>query len=129
MDDAFLPHIAGGQRLARNEFVCTSQAADGGQDLLEPQSAYVHAIALSAPDYAAMAASGTALVWSPRSNIRLYGNTAAATLADRAGVSIALGTNWIPTGSMNLLRELRCADSFNQDHLGGYFSAEDCGKW
>ncbi len=25
----------------------------------------------------------------------------------------ALGTDWMPTGSMNLLRELRCADQFN----------------
>src|SRR5436190_819443 len=27
----------------------------------------------------------------------------------------------MPTGSMNLLRELRCADSFNEQYLAGYF--------
>ena len=31
----------------------------------------------------------------------------------RLGVNIALGTDWLPSGSMNLLRELACADSLN----------------
>jgi hypothetical protein len=37
-------------------------------------------------------------------------------------VPIALGSDWIVTGSMNLLRGLRCADEFNSNHLGVYFS-------
>src|SRR5262249_33660096 len=32
--------------------------------------------------------------------------------------------DWTFTGSMNLLRELRCADGFNQSHFGGFFSDE-----
>jgi hypothetical protein len=69
-----------------------------------------------------MARAGTALVWSPRSNIRLYGNTSEVTTAARSGVAIALGTDWTVTGSINLLRELRCADDFNARYLDGYFS-------
>ena len=69
-----------------------------------------------------MAAAGTALIWSPRSNITLYGDTARVSTAARLGVEIALGTDWMPTGSMNLLRELACADSFNKTYLDGYFT-------
>ena len=35
---------------------------------------------------------------------------------------MALGTNWTRTGSMNVLRELRCADSLNQKYLGKPFT-------
>ncbi|WP_437599982.1 DUF4215 domain-containing protein [Sorangium sp. So ce590] len=107
--DAYCPHIAEGiEASARNEFVCLHAEPN---DVLLPQSAYIHGIGLTAPDYAAMAAKGTALIWSPRSNITLYGDTAVVTAAARLGVQIALGTDWIATGSMNLLRELRCASS------------------
>lgn len=125
-DDAYLPHIAEGiAASARNEFVCTSSTEGGGQDLVQPQSAFIHGIGLRAGDFATMAQDGTALIWSPRSNITLYGDTAMVTAAARMGVQIALGTDWMPTGSMNMLRELRCADEFNAVQLGGYFSDED----
>lgn len=93
----------------------TTQGAGG-------ETAFIHAIGLAASDYAAMAAKGTGLIWSPRSDILNYGNTAVVTTASRLGVVIALGTDWIATGSMDLLRELRCAASFNQTYLDGYFS-------
>jgi large repetitive protein len=121
--DAFLPHVAEGiNAFAENEFVCMSSSANGGQDLVLQQSAFIHAIGLTANDYATMARDGTALIWSPRSNITLYGNTAAVTEAARLGVLIALGTDWVATGSMNMLRELRCADELNKGYFGGYFT-------
>ena len=83
------------------------------------------AIGLGAQEYKLMADSQTKLIWSPRSNITLYGETARVALADNLGVTIALGTDWIYTGSMNMQRELTCADSFNNDHLGGHFSDAD----
>jgi hypothetical protein len=36
-------------------------------------------------------------------------------------LKIALGTDWIPTGSMNMQRELKCADDFNRVYLNGFF--------
>jgi len=125
-DKSFEPHISEGiDALARNEFVCASTASGGGQDLVQPQSAFIHSVALVPDDYAAMAKDGTKLIWSPRSNIRLYGDTAPVTVAARLGVTIALGTDWTPSGSMNMLRELACADSFNQTYLDGFFRDED----
>lgn len=121
-DDAYYPHISEGiDAFARNEFVCTSTMDGGGQDLLEPQSAYIHSIGLSAIEYGQMASQRTSLIWSPRSNITLYGDTAQVTTAARMGVRIALGTDWMPTGSMNLQRELACADSLNRDYFDGFF--------
>lgn len=127
--DSFEPHTAEGiNAAARNEFKCESSdtydtTAPGlSENLLLPKTAMIHAIGLRAADYGAMAAAGTALIWSPRSNITLYGDTARVTTAARLGVEIALGTDWMPTGSMNLLRELRCASEFNATYLGGFFS-------
>ena len=120
-DDAYFPHIAEGiNAFARNEFLCVS-SEDIAEDLLEPQSAFIHSVGLTPIDYARMADQGTSLVWSPRSNITLYGDTAVVQVAHRLGVNIALGTDWMPTGSMNVQRELKCADGFNQDYLDGYF--------
>jgi large repetitive protein len=124
-DDAYFPHVSEGiDAAARNEFICLSGAATGGQDHLEPQSAYIHSIALLATDYAAMATEGTALIWSPRSNITLYGDTAQVTTAHRLGVLIALGTDWVATGSMNVLRELRCAADLNESYYNNFFTDE-----
>jgi hypothetical protein len=61
------------------------------------------------------------VVWSPRSNISLYGNTAPITELKYAGVTVALGTDWLPSGSMNMLRELSCADAMNAKYFAGAF--------
>jgi cytosine/adenosine deaminase-related metal-dependent hydrolase len=122
-DASFEPHLAEGVDAdARNEFVCASASAD---DLVAAQTAIIHGVGLTAVDYRAMAQVGAKLIWSPRSNITLYGNTAQVTVAARAGVTIALGTDWMPTGSMNLLRELACADSLNRTYYAGFFSDAD----
>jgi cysteine-rich repeat protein len=124
--EAYFPHVAEGiSRVARNEFICTEGSAPGGEDLLEPQSAYIHAVGLNPVDYLRMADQGTSLIWSPRSNVTLYGDTAVVSTAARLGVNIALGTDWIPTGSMNMQRELQCADGWNKDYLDGFFSDRD----
>jgi cysteine-rich repeat protein len=125
-DDAFLPHVAEGiNAAAANEFACLSASQGGGQDLLEPKSAFIHSVGLTAQGYAELAKERATLIWSPRSNITLYGDTARVTEAARVGGRIALGTDWIATGSMNMLRELACADELNQNNLGGFFSDEE----
>ncbi len=123
--DAYEPHISEGITTeARNEFLCIDQNANGGQNLLLRKSALIHGIALTAQDACLVAQRGASLIWSPRSNVSLYGHTAQVPMFDRAGVNIALGTDWTASGSMNLLRELKCADEFNRQRWAGYFSAE-----
>jgi large repetitive protein len=126
--DAFEPHTSEGiDGFARNEFLCQSSATYDtmtpglSNNILIGKTSMIHAIGLIAVDYGAMATAGTGLIWSPRSNLSLYGETARVTTAARFGVKIALGTDWMPSGSMNLLRELACADSFNATYLDHYF--------
>ncbi len=121
---AYVPHVAEGiDFAAHNEFVCVSSTQNGGQDLLIPnKSAFIHGIGLNARDISLMATKRTALIWSARTNVDLYGDTALAPLYDKLGVVIAIGTDWTPSGSMNMLRELQCVDFLNKNYFNHYFS-------
>lgn len=124
--EAYTPHISEGiDQAARNEFLCLSGARPDGSDVVAPKTAIIHGIGLLPIDYQAMAADQTSLIWSPRSNIDLYGHTAQVTVAARSGVRIAIGTDWTPSGSINVLRELRCADDLNRLYYDGFFSDRD----
>jgi hypothetical protein len=92
------------------------------QNLLNPKGAIIHGVSLGATDFDAMAAAGSALVWSPRSNLELYGATANIGAALDAGVDIALAPDWAITGSSNILDELKVASLWNQQHLAGRLS-------
>ncbi len=122
----YLAHVAEGiDAEARNEYVCLSGAAAGSVDLAAENSAFVHTIGLTAVDAQDMAFSGTSAVWSPRSNISLYGNTAQVTMYKQLGIRVALGTDWTASGSMNIGRELACAREFNENNLGGFLTDYD----
>lgn len=69
----------------------------------------IHAAALREEDWKIYGKHGGAMVWSPLSNLLLYGETANVEAAKRAGARIALGSDWSPTGSKNLLGELKVA--------------------
>lgn len=123
---AYTPHIAEGINSgARNELSCTFGDAPNSVMLLGRNVAVIHGIGVTAADVARFAATGSSLIWSPRSNIVLYGDTAPVTMYARYNVPIALGTDWMPSGSMNMLRELHCADEFNTHQLGHYFSMQE----
>ncbi|WP_394844435.1 amidohydrolase family protein [Pendulispora brunnea] len=126
--DGYLPHISEGINVeAHNELACSSvdDATQNKYDLLGRQTAVIHGIAVTEADAVVFRKNQTSLVWSPRSNIDLYGNTAPVTLLDAAGVRISLGTDWVPSGSMNMLRELKCADDLNTKYFGKHFSDSD----
>jgi len=125
-DGLNLMHVAEGiDDAARNEFLCLSSSDQGGFDVTRTNNSYVHAIGLLTPDAQKMAAQGTAVVWSPRSNIALYGNTAPVTLYRQLGINIALGTDWTPSGSAHLNRELQCAAQLNAKQFNYAFSDHD----
>ena len=69
----------------------------------------VHGVATDGADYAAMREFDVTLVWSPRSNLALYGQTVDIAGALAHGVRIALSTDWSPSGSFNLREEVTCA--------------------
>jgi cytosine/adenosine deaminase-related metal-dependent hydrolase len=115
---AYVPHVGEGvDAEAKNELACIQEAG-----LVGRRTSIIHATA-AVPEHADQyRKAGATVIWSPRSNISLYGETTRVTMLDRMGVPIALGTDWIVSGSMNMLRELECADGFNKTYLKGYFS-------
>lgn len=114
--DEYVPHVAEGiDDAAHNEFVCLSSFMDSSWTVL-------HGVATDALDGRFMAQSGVGLVWSPRSNSHHYGNTAQVRMMKNQGVLLSLGSDWTPTGSVNLQRELVCADQWNSTYLDGAFS-------
>jgi len=86
--------------------------------------AAIHGTALRAEDFAVLAGHEGSLVWSPLSNLLLYGETTNARAAAEAGVRLCLGCDWSPTGSKNLLGELKVAKLVS-DRLGGVFDDVD----
>jgi len=85
----------------------------------------IHAAGLLPADFDRLAEKGSSIVWSPLSNLLLYGQTARVEAARRAGVKIGLGGDWSPSGSKNLLAELKVAWLYSQRFLDGVFSARD----
>ena len=77
--------------------------------LLTKATVVLQGVALERADFATLAAVGAKLVWSPLSNLILYGHTAHVYDALAAGVNVSLGTDWTPTGSDTLLDELKIA--------------------
>ncbi len=123
--EVYSAHIAVGiNTAARNEWLCSSTALQG-IDAALPGPSVVHGIAMTADDIPSLVAARAVVVWSPRSNIMLYGMTVPATMLASQGVNLVLGTDWGVTGSMNMLREFSCALEHNLTGLDSYFSNQD----
>ena len=113
---AYAPHISEGvNAAAENEFTCLKPT------LVTEQTAIIHAVGVNATDVDVIAKAKAKVIWSARTNIDLYGNTAPITLLKTMGVTIGLGTDWLASGSMNMLRELACVDSLNAKYFGKAF--------
>jgi 5-methylthioadenosine/S-adenosylhomocysteine deaminase len=130
--DAWIVHLAEGVADAnrRPGDVASSRAEFASlkaKALLTDATVIVHGVGLEAADFLEMAAApparadhlgdgrGAKLVWSPLSNLLLYGETTSIYEAISAGVLVALGTDWSPSGSPNLLAELKVADRALRD--------------
>ena len=92
--------------------------------MLDSTTVIIHGVPYGPAEFAAMAAAGASLVWSPRSNLALYGATANIPAAVAAGVPVSLGVDWCVSGSRGILQELSVADSLNQAAFGGLLSDE-----
>jgi 5-methylthioadenosine/S-adenosylhomocysteine deaminase len=68
---------------------------------------------------------GATLVWSPFSNLWLYGQTAAIDVAKTAGLRLCLGSDWAPSGTTNVLWELKVADLWNRAQPQPVFTPEE----
>lgn len=122
----FLPHVSEGiNSYAENEFNCLTNVGTGSVNLKSSSSTFIHGIAINKSMVQSAADNDMNFVWSPRSNISLYGNTAQVSLYKSAGINIALSTDWSPSGSMNMSRELACANNFNTHYLNNSFTPKE----
>ena len=125
--DAWIVHLAegvrDGQRRAGDTFSSREEFVTlASKGLLTDMTVIIHGNGLEPEDFAAMRVAptirldgtgdglGAKLVWSPLSNLLLYGQTSLVYHALKAGVVVSLGTDWSPSGSRNLLDELKIAD-------------------
>lgn len=110
---AFIYHCGEGRRgsIAAREW--TDAAAAG---CLQDRFIAVHANAVDPTEFTRWSEPG-AIAWSPFSNLWLYGETTAVPEAMAAGVTVCLGSDWAPSGTKNLLGELKAA-RVTADHLG-----------
>jgi 5-methylthioadenosine/S-adenosylhomocysteine deaminase len=76
---------------------------------LTPSTVVIHGTALTRDQLADIRDAGAKLVWSPQSNLRLYGETTRAADAFDLGLPMGLGADWLPSGSTSLLAELKVA--------------------
>ena len=95
------------------------------EECLAQGLAAIHCTALERANYDEWAPLGGSLVWSPFSNLWLYRDTTDVLAARAAGVGICLGADWSPSGSKNLLGELKVADLWNKTKLAGELKAEE----
>jgi len=123
---AWTPHVAEGiEESARNELRCLYGTASSPGYAHLSRTAVIHATGASATEAAWLAAGGASVIWSPRTNVSLYGDTAPVPVFHRLGLNVGMGTDWLFSGSMNMLRELQCADLLNQSYWGKALTDED----
>jgi hypothetical protein len=106
--DCLLLHLSEGtDEAARKHFLALKEPS--GSWAVTGSLAGIHCVALQDEDFEVLEKRGASMVWSPLSNLLLYGRTADVKQARAAGVLMALGPDWSPSGSKNLLGELKLA--------------------
>jgi 5-methylthioadenosine/S-adenosylhomocysteine deaminase len=104
---AFYLHLAEGRpddKRSINEFPRLKEL-----NALTHATVLIHGTALTKDQLGEVKDAGAKLVWSPQSNLRLYDVTTLADEALKMGLPVALGADWLPSGSQSLLAEMKVA--------------------
>jgi len=80
--------------------------------LNQKNAVIVHGVAMTSEQLDQMAKLGQSLIWSPFSNLLLYGDTLNLAEVRKRKINLALGTDWSISGSKNLFDELRLAKNY-----------------
>ncbi len=116
--NAVVAHVAEGiDASARREFTMLES-----HGFLVPGLSIIHGVPLQREQFYKMARAGVGFIWSPRSNLEMYGRTAdiAAAIAVRddpsAGktLTMAIAPDWSPSGSTGMLAELAYVERLRQ---------------
>jgi len=116
---AIIAHMAEGRRL--DPYNQTEYQMIKLLGLNKPHVNFIHGVGLRGTglnrndkndDYVDMAKNNMGLIWSPYSNLLLYGQTLDIEAAHAAGVNIAIGSDWVPTGTKSVLEEIKLAAAY-----------------
>jgi 5-methylthioadenosine/S-adenosylhomocysteine deaminase len=91
---------------------------------LSPGLIIIHGVPLTEQDFDDLGKAGVGLVWSPRSNIELYGRTTNVAAAKKR-VVMAISPDWSPSGSSGMIAELRYAALWSDQQFPRVFSAKE----
>jgi imidazolonepropionase-like amidohydrolase len=120
---SFLLHLSEGiDPAARKHFLALQ--IENEDWAITPALVGIHSAGLLPEDFPILKANGGSMVWSPLSNMMLYGETAHMDAAKANQVLIALGADWSPSGSKNLLAELKIARLYSKLHGNLFTDAE-----
>jgi cytosine/adenosine deaminase-related metal-dependent hydrolase len=109
----YLLHLSEGtDDIAREHFLALKEK--GAQWAITAALSGIHCVALKPADFEVLAKFGASMVWSPTSNLLLYNQTSDVLAARSAGLKIGLGPDWSPSGSKNMLGELKTARLHSQ---------------
>lgn len=84
----------------------------------------IHALGLSEAEIDEASLAGARIVWSPSSNLVLYGRTANIAAMLEAGLTIGIGPDWTPSGEDELLSEMRFAHRYGETSGVGALTPE-----
>jgi len=119
----YLQHLSEGtDEIARGWFHRLKM--DNGEWAINDAFCGIHSTALNEQDFQVIVDHGGTMVWSPLSNYLLYGQTTDLNAVKNSGIKIGLGSDWAPSGSKNLLGELKVAWLASEEQ-GSVFSAEE----
>lgn len=111
---AWVAHLAEGiDKLSADEFDRLE-----GANLLRKELVIVHGAGLTPSQLKKFGQVGGHLVWSPTSNYMLYGEMADVKTALESGVTVSLSNDWAPSGTHNVLAELKVAAAAYRDRYG-----------
>ena len=119
---AFYVHLAEGT----DEKSRAELAALKDLGLLIQETVIIHGTALRQEQLVEVREAGAKIVWSPQSNLRLYGHTTHAAEALDLGISLGIGADWLPSGSSSLLQEIKVARQVLASQ-GKHMSAKELG--
>jgi hypothetical protein len=128
---SFIYHLAEGQ-LGSNVAKELDDMSGPTWSALQSGLIAIHCCALSADGFATWKSksapppgqpAGT-VVWSPFSNLWLYRSTTLVPDALAAGIQVALGTDWGPSGTKNLLGEIKVARIWSDKQDWGLSDAD-----
>jgi 5-methylthioadenosine/S-adenosylhomocysteine deaminase len=118
---AVVAHVAEGvDASAKREFRMLES-----RGLLKKGLSIIHGVPLDRVQFESMKVRDVGLIWSPHSNLALYGKTADVVTAKAVGVQIALAPDWSPSGGTGMLDEVSYVQRLREGVLRNAFTDEE----